>query len=218
MKVHQTNKLFYGKYPYRVETIIAGAPRLTLWGVDKTMNWCCGNVFINHWEKFTDDQKMNLYHYAAALKECESLGVKTRAEWETMNLYCADLETYNIVKQRFNKWIYSLTEPANAEDLARLSSKPSQILCKRLPHCRYTHKVILRCNMPVHQRLKFLEWVASYKGSIKPSKGTIKWMRGEYSYIQDPFIYVDNPKQLTLVGMFLGENLRKVHEFVLQDA
>ena len=218
MKVYQTNKLFYGKYPYRVETTIAGASRLSMWGVDKTMKWCSGDLMLSHWETFTDDHKMNLYRFAESLKECKALGVKTRAEWETMNLYCADLETYNIVKKRFKKWIYSLTAPATAEDLARLSSKPMQTLCKRLPHCRYTHKVILRCNMPAHQRLKFLDWLASYKGSIKPSKGTVKWMRGDYSYLQDPFVYVDNPKQLTMVGMFLGNNLKKVQEFVLQDA
>lgn len=218
MRVHQTSKLFYGKYPYRVETTIAGASRISLWGVDKTMKWCCGDILLSHWETFTADHKMELYKFAESLKECKAIGIKTRAEWETMNLYCPDLATYKIVKQRFKKWIYSLTEPANADDLARLSSKPSQNLCKRLPHNRYTHKVFIRYNMAPHQRLKFMEWLETYKGSVKPSKGTIKWMRGDYSYLQDPFVYVDNPRQLTLVGMFLGNNIKKVQEFVLQDA
>ena len=218
MKVHQTNKLFYGKYPYRVETIISGASRMNFWGVDKTMAWCRNELIINHWEKFTDTEKINLYKFAEVLKECKALGVKTRAEWGTMNLYCADLETYKVVKKQFKKWIHSVTEPATAEDLVKLSSKPSQHLCKQLPYNRYTHKVFLRYNMPAHQRLKFMEWLENYKDSVKPSKGTVKWMRGDYSYLQDPFVYVDNPKQLTMVGMFLGNNLKKVQEFVLQDA
>lgn len=218
MKVHRTNKLFYGKYPYRVETVIIGASRLNLWGVDKTMAYCRGDIFVNHWEKFSEIEKRNLYDYASLIKEFKELGIKTRAEWETMNIYCLDLNTYNLVQEKFKKWVYSITAPANNEDLAILHSKPLQHLCKRLPHNRYTHKVILRCNMPPHQKLKFMSWLENYKDSIRPSNGTIKWMRGDYSYIQDPFVYVDNPKQLTMVGMFLGENLKKVQEFVLQDA
>ena len=63
-----------------------------------------------------------------------------------------------------------------------------------------------------------MDWLKNYKDTIKPSKGTIKWMQEDRSWLQDPFVYVDNPKQLTMVGMFLGNNLKKVQEFVLQDA
>lgn len=218
MKVYQTNKLFYGKYPYRVETLIPGASKLNFWGVDKTMAWCNGSLQLNHWETFTVSEKENLYRFAETLKDCAELGIKTRAEYQTYNLYCIDVKTYELIKQRFNSWIYSITEPATNDDLAKLSANPSQHLCKVLPYNRYTHKVFLRASMPLHQRLKFIGWLEYYKDTIKPSKGTVRWMRDEKSWLQDPFVYVDNPKQLTMVGMFLGNNLKKVQEFVLQDA
>jgi hypothetical protein len=218
MKVYQTNRLFYGKYPYRVETVVVGASRLNFWGVDKTMAFCRNEIHVHIWEKFSPIEKTNLYKFAESIKECRELGIKTRAESETMNIYCLDLATYNIVKEKFKKWVYSITAPANNDVLTKLSSKPLQRLCKQLPHNRYTHKVILRQQMPDYQKLKFAEWLNSYKDSIKPSNGTLKWLNGTNNYLQDPFVYVDNSKQLTLVGMFLGDNLRKVQEFVLQDA
>ena len=218
MIVYQTNKLFYGKYPYRVETVIAGAARLNFWGADKTIAFLRGDIHLNHWEKFSDNEKDNLCKFAELLKKYKELGVKTRAEWETMNLYCSDVNIYRKMQKDFTHWVYSISEPANNTDLDKLSSNPSHHLCKHLPHNRYTHKVVLRSNMPHHQRLKFMGWLENYKDSIKPSKGTVKWLQGSNQYLQDPFVYLDNPRQLTLVGMFLGNDLRKVQEFVLQDA
>jgi hypothetical protein len=191
---------------------------MNFWGVDKTMAFCSGEIHLNYWEKFSEIDKINLYNFASTLKECKELGIKTRAEWGTMNIYCLDIDTYNLLQEKFKKWICSVTAPANAKDLIKLNSKPLQHLCKRLPHNRYTHKVFLRSNMPKHQRLKFMSWLEHYQDTVKPSKGTVRWMREDRSYLQDPFVYVDNPKQLTMVGMFLGNNLKKVQEFVLQDA
>ena len=67
-------------------------------------------------------------------------------------------------------------------------------------------------------RENFLLWSNRYTSEqILISPTTSKWLNGEKFYKQDPFFYIRDDAMLTMIRLFLGDNLKIVHEYVTRD-
>jgi hypothetical protein len=217
MKVYQTNRLFYGKWVYRIETKTPGASLIKRWGVAESTDFC-KNPNNSRWQRhYTTADKDQLLKYIRAVEPFFNCDLQMRAEWDTLNFYLNDSNLYNNLRLALTDWIVSVTEPANDADIESLHAKSALVLCNELPYGQYRYKVYIRYQMPPNQRLAFLSWLDNYKDVIKPSKGTIKWLSDGSPYFQDPFIYVTDQNQLLMVTLFLGINARSTQEFVLRD-
>jgi hypothetical protein len=217
MKVSPTTRLFYGKYPYKIETKIKGASLVQRWDTAQLRKYCTGEFKPLMYGSWSSADKSILGKYIDAAKDIFDLEFKTRAENNTLSFFIADADVYENVKKSLADWIVAVTEPANEKDLESFKDKKSTVLCDQLPHGLYKHKIYLRERMPLHTRQKFASWIKNYGETIRSPRNTTYWLSGEKRYIQGPFIYVANSQQFTLVGMFLGEYIQKTEEFVLRN-
>jgi hypothetical protein len=218
VKTYQTNKLFYNKWPYRIETYIPGAYIVKNWGVDQAKTWCTNedpSKYPRYIRAATKVNKIFLYDYIIKIEPY--LHLKTRTEGDILNFYLDDTQLYKNMQKELRNWILSVTEPASDEDLKILKVKTRQNLCKQLPYNTFTHKVHIKHTMPTHFRDNFLKWIDNYSGAISPSKGTLRWLKGTHPYFITPFLYVTDAQLLSLVGLFLGNYLQSTEEYVLRD-
>jgi hypothetical protein len=72
--------------------------------------------------------------------------------------------------------------------------------------------------MPINVRPKFLEWANKYNSKTAIADSTQKWLEGRTSYVQSPFMYVEDDKTLAMFGLFLGNHVRIVEEFILRSS
>ena len=217
MRVSPTTKLFYGKYPYKIETRIKGAALVQRWDTAQLKQYCTGEFKPLMYGSWSASDKSILGNYIDAARDIFDLDFKTRAEHNTLSFFMSNADVYEAVKKSLANWIVSVTEPASEQDLESFKDKRSTVLCDNFPHGMYKHKIYIRESMPAHTRQKFYTWIKSYGEIVRYPKNTEQWLAGEKRYIQGPFIYVANGQQYTLVCMFLGEYIQKTEEFVLRN-
>lgn len=217
MKVFQTNKLYFGKWAYRVETSAPGASLIKRWGADEVFKFCTNAADGRYTRTYNRVDKQRLLKYLEKVKPFLDCDVKLRAEWDTLSFYINDPALYQELQTELRTWVISITEPANPDDLTFLQDNSAIILRTELPYGKYQHRVYIKNTMPIHTRTNFLTWINNYPDTIKASKGTVKWLEQGSPYFQDPFVYVTEQSQLLMLGLFLGGYLRSIQKFVLRD-
>lgn len=218
MKVFKTNRLFYGKWLYRVETSTPGACLIKRWGVAETQAYCVNSTDMRYGRQYSANDKVELLKFAKAVAPFLDKDLQVRAEHQTMNFYLNDAALCKQLEGAVVPWLVSVTEPSSDADIESLQSKSSLVLCNELPHGKFNYRVYMRYNMPVNQRESFLTWLNNYDDQVRPSKTTVKWLTGKSPYMQDPFLYVTDKSHLLMVNLFLGSNLKNTQEFVLRDS
>ena len=138
----KTNKLFYGKYPYKVTCRIQGAHYIRTYGL---------TYFQLHYpsirvgrEKISDDLVefiTNAQHYIANEK------IKKRIESYFIDFYLETESEYREVQTRLAKYLVRVVEPDNEEQLKTLLENKKYNLCNKLPHDKYRYKVTFK-DMP----------------------------------------------------------------------
>jgi len=219
MKIYNTNRLFFKKWLYKVETQISGAGYIKRWGVEDTLGFCDETKKIGFFLKSTALDKRNLKQYITAIRPFLDKEIQLRAESNKLSFFLNDKTMYEELIKAAYPWINSVTKPASDEEATLLlEGKTSQVLCDCLPHDKFHYKIFLRYQMPAHLRLTFLEWIKNYNDAVRPSRNTLKWMSNNSPYMQDPFIHVTDKNQLLLTKLYLGQYARNTQEFVLRDS
>ena len=213
MKVFKTNKLFFGKWVYKIETSVPGANLIKHWGlrIDTTV---VSRLRQGYGRSFSDYDRDQLVKYAEAIKPFVDKDFKTRNEWNTLNYFINDPALYQDLKTVLKDWIVSVNEPASEDDIQTLQSKSSNILCNDLPYSRYKYRLYIKNSMPVHQRSQFCDWLKNYEEKIHYSKSTSEWLKGKSYYSQAPFLYIEDQGLLLMIKMFLGQWLNRTQEFI----
>lgn len=217
MKVYKTNKLFYGKWLYKIETKTPGASLIKHWGFERVRSACehGGNKFSGR--TFTDAEKKHLSEYLKSIEPYFNRELKTRVEHNTLNFFINDYQLYKDLSKVLEKWVVSLTEPVNETEARSLQEKSSTVLCNHLPHNKYQYRVYIKSMMPNHQRQQFKEWLSNYRDKIHYSKSTEEWLNGKTYYSQSPFLYIEEQGLLLMIRLYLGSWVKKTHEFVLRN-
>ena len=219
MKIYNTNRLFFKKWLYKVETQISGASYIKRWGIEDTLGFCDETKKQGFFLKSTALDKKNLKQYITAIQPFLDKEIQLRAESNKLSFFLNDKTMYEDLIKAAYPWINSVTKPISDEEATLLlEGKTSQVLCDSLPHDKFHYKIFLRYQMPAHQRLAFLEWIKNYDDAVRPSRNTLKWMSNNGPYMQDPFIHVSDKNQLLLTKLYLGQYARNTQEFVLRDS
>lgn len=218
MKIHKTSKLYYGKYPYRVETRIRGGNMIKH---KQDINEILKSIPPWQSNNFKTTDIANLVNYFHASKEFFDEGFKRRAEGSFVTYYTDSHSEYTRICNKLNQWIYCCHEPDSDFDLDMLRSKRNIIMCDKLPHGKYQYKMFLKSRMSENQKLTFLKWSENYGDNIEIPKSTYKYLAwsNRYSnrYSENYSIYIKDQKLLMMAHLFLGENIRKTYEYVLRD-
>ena len=220
MQYQKTNKLFYKKWPFKVECYLKGASRVKYNGCDEVIAWCEGTHSPKHvWWEAKDIDKLELRAFAYKVKNYLEKDLQIRVENSRYNFYCKDRDLFNSLISDFSQWIKVVTEPFDdSEYQYLLDNSTNKILCDEYPWNGYRYKVVIRDTMPIDSRIQFIGWLQNYAGKIRIAGASLGFMIGSKRWMQDPFIYVKDRNTLTMVGLYLGNHCKKTHEYILKSS
>jgi hypothetical protein len=219
MKSLKIRKLFYGKYPYKIECHVSGAYLITRWDGERIKHFCLreeGKKELSSY--FKNINKKDLFDFYNALEPYLGKKLKFRTENNVIAIYLDNKDVFDSLSQRINQWVNSLYEPANEEELDFLLNSNKKIICSDLPYGKYKYKVYLKYHTNLNTRQQFKRWITNYGEKIKTNSASESWFDKNPYYPINPQIYVEDQAILSMIGLFLGNNLRKVEEYITRSS
>lgn len=211
------NKLYYGKWPFKIECVLTRSSLIIRLGPEGTRHWATHDT--NTWVKSSKHEKECVLEFLDVVEPYLDKDIQIRAEGNHFNFFCRDRELKDAIVKDVKKWLRAVEGPDSDEELEfMLSSGRKKVVCSNLPYGKYRYKINFRTNMPIDARPKFLEWIKKYGDSVSVAESTNRWLSGRNPYIQAPFMYVHDEKTLAMCGLFLGNNVRIVEEFILRSS
>jgi len=221
-KLQKNNRLFYGKWPYKVECIIHGAGAIRYLGAESALEWCNGGpVAVPRWTNLNGVDKPDLAAFIYAGMEFieDHENFKCRAEGRHFNLFCKDEKNFEKIKSKLKRWVLECYGPRNKEELDFMLNNNKKILCDSLPYEDFLYKVVIKERLKLDARKKFIDW-ANKQGSEKikfTGWNSRYWFEGARHYVQNPFFYVKDLKTMSMVSLFLSDGIKSIHEYVVRD-
>lgn len=209
LKKLKTNKLFYGKYPYKVSTRLTGAGSFRFISLFKEIAQQIPGSKIKY--KDFDAYTQVFLKYGTQ--------IKYRIESNTVNFFMEDRTIYDSICSELSKYIVSLTEPESETELNVLYSKNKIVLCDAYPHGIYKYKVIYKTNSP-QLKTTLLNWHNTYPETvIKFSKKSIAELSHSRSYYWDySFLYLQDEKFLSMLYLLGNGYIKRVEEYVIRSS
>lgn len=222
MKKLSTKKLFFSKWPYKVECNVSGAHLIRLNGVEWVKKYCKDDASIRipknnyRYDSYNKIDKVDLYNFAIAIEQhLLSENVKVRNEGRIFNLYTDKLDIVNDLEKKLSWCIDCVHYPDNEKEAEFLANNKNKVICDAIPYGKYTHKITFKERIPRDKRLQFWSWITKYdEDTVKIGKSTEGFMIGTKQYVPAPFCYVSNAKFLTMMSLVIGEYVQKIEEFV----
>lgn len=217
----KSSKLFFNKWPYKVECIQPGASRVIHSGVGLCRQWCetgKGMRFGTYDGRITDADKFLKFVNAVEPFLDRKEEVQIRVENSHFNLFCKDPSVLEEIDDAVSHWVRKISGPTTQEELEfLLSNGHKKILCDTYPKEMYKYRVFFKSKFPADKRSAFLTWADKYGNSILISETSRRWLMSQRQYAQDPFMYVIDDKMLSMVGLYLSGYVKKTEEFILRE-
>lgn len=211
----KTHKLFYKKYPFKINIAYAGSANISRLGVLRTQAWIDGNP-NDRWA-FKGVDKEDVQIFLDSFKEIND-SVFTRAEGRNLSIFAEDRTSADKVLKYMQKWVVCITEPASDEEYNFLKENGhKKVLCNNYPKGgKFRYRVYLKPNITQVQREQFYNWTLKYTDKFHISNSTIQFLTNKRFFIQSPFFYVSDQPTLSMVGLFLGDKVQRVEEFIVR--
>lgn len=227
MQIQKLNssKLFYNKWPYKIECYISGASRLRWLGVETTKDFCIGEPTPTLWS-WQNNDRLNLKDKSALLEFTTGLEpflklkdqLQTRVEGRHYNIFCKDRVLLEQIYNAIAPWVKQVFGPTTKEELDyMLDNGHRKILRDVLPKDGYKYRVYFRESWPMEGRVEFAKWSAKFPDTINISQSSLKWLECRQKWLYNPFMYVKDEKTLTMIGLFTSGNVKRVEEFILRE-
>jgi hypothetical protein len=211
MKIQKqkSSKLFYKKYPFKIECLCAGAHKLSSYYYKNS-----GDLLFNKTDKPEDRKKIK--EFSEKTKFLSSMSdLRIRTEGVHFNIFCMNFEQVEHIEKELSPWISAIRGPTSKEELEfLLENGPKKILCDRLPRKIFKYRIYFKNKFPLDKRQQFFQWVEKNNDKVSLSYTSKRWMRGERSWAQDPFGYVKDDKSLSMIGLQLSGFVKSIDEFV----
>lgn len=219
MKRLSTKKLFYRKYPYKVELKCEGANYLRLRGIDYIIRACENGESLNgvrhSWRLTREIDTVVLHKFAKTVQPFIAEGLKNRAEGSRLNFFVEDKDTFKKLIKDCKEFVISASEPASQEELKLLTENRRKVVVDDLPYSKFKYKIVFKTNWNAVKGQNFVNWLKKYpEEDYKISRSSYQYLTGQSRYCQDPFMYITEPKMLTMLQLFAGDNIKYAEEFV----
>jgi len=216
----KSSKLFFNKWPYKVECRQSGASRVIHSGITSCKEWCHAGTGMQfgHYNKPPD--RVLFLEFINAIEPFLSRKdeVQIRVENSHFNLFCKDPIVLEEIDNALNKWVRKISGPTTQEELEfLLSNGHKKILCDTLPKDMYKYRVFFKSRFPADKRSAFATWADKYGDNVLISETSRRWLISQRHYAQDPFMYVVDDKMLSIVGLYLSGYVKKTEEFILRE-
>lgn len=217
LKKQKTNKLFFGKYPYKISTRVLGGNLIRIRGIQGTKHLCTTVHATTLYHREIDKPK--LLNYINILEKFLNQDLKVRAESNTVNLFTEDKNLYKTLQKELAEYIVFISEPRTNEELKLLQTNKKYIICDELPKGKFKFKVTLRLKIPANVRKNLAAWLLKYSdSSIDLTPSNLELLQSGRAWWKECPIYVADDKMLTLLTLASGGYLRKTEEFVLRSS
>ena len=204
-----TNKLFYGKWIYKVECHIPHARYLRYgW---KPFSW---------YSKMTEADLDNFSLIKEKLAVYTKDEIAYRTENNFLSIYSRDPTILDKILKDFESYVTEVWKPASPEDEKFLIDQGrKKVVCDSFPKEKFQYKIFLKNNIPPDIRKDIYHWLERQTGhNIHVSPTTIKWLDGSIYWTNTPFMYVSDPKVLSIVVLMIDKNIRLIEEYVLRSS
>jgi len=209
----KTSKLFYGKWPFKLECEVQGGWMVKRLGIPRTVEFCLSQKPTAVWNRNNIDRTM-LLAFTNAVEPFLDLELQIRVEGKNFNIYCKDRVLLNRLTEELKKWTTELWEPANDLECNYLENTTKKVICNHIPFKKYAYKVYIKSTTQLSTRSSFESWVTHYDEKIRVPHHTKKWFEKGSGWGWVPTVYVKDSATLSMVGLFLGGNVQKVEEFI----
>jgi hypothetical protein len=214
----KSSKLFYKKWPYKIECVQPGASRIIHGGIELIRQWCAAPANsdrFRHWNNTNIDKAQLSKFIDAVVPYIKNKEVGIRVEGAHFNLFCKEYLILEDINTQLGPWIKKISGPTTQEEYDFLMSNGhKKILCDRLPKEKFRFRVYIKATYPQDKRCNFLTWIDRFPDTIEISSSTRKWLEGKQVWALNPFLYIKEEKTLSIIGLQLSGYARKVEEFV----
>ena len=227
MQIQKLNssKLFYNKWPYKIECYISGASRLKWLGAEITKDFCLSKPTPTLWswqsnDRLGKDDKAALLTFTYGIEPFIELKdqLQIRVEGRRYNIFCKDRVLLESIYNAVKPWVQRVSGPTTEEELDyMLDNGHRKILRDVLPKNMYQYRIYFKESWNIADRNKFLAWVTKNPDIVDISRSSKEWLQGDKRWIYNPFIYVKDNKTMTMVGLFTSGNVKRVEEFILRE-
>jgi hypothetical protein len=199
MKKLKTSRPFYKKWVYKIHCYMAN-------GVKR--EWANPQWRAAATQKITEFKEL--------LSTFTSRDLQMRKEGDFCSIFCNDPHLANELIDVLKEFIVTIHEPGSEKERQfLLDYNCRKIACDKIPWGKYQHKIFFKYKMKLENKLNFLSWTERYNtDTLWVSGSTKKWLEGKVYWIQNPFMYVNNSSTLSMVCLYLGDNLKLIEEFV----
>lgn len=161
----------------------------------------------------------NLSRFYEKVKPFYDEDLQIRVEGRRFNLFIKDKDLLDRVCKELEEWIFEVTTPASEEELEYMvANGHKKRVCDNYPNEKYRYRVHLKQTTGHETRKRFYEWLTKYGNRAHVIPSTESWLTGDAYYCRNPYFYVEDSSLLSMVGMFLGNDLRRVEEFILRSS
>ena len=219
-KKHQVSKLFYNKWPVKLSLYQPGCTMVRHYGMTMALHYAQNKgVGLGksvrgryNWEE--------LLEFLLVLKNFMDRDVHLRYEGNKVSIFCRDKVLQQLLETELSHWLCAVYEPANATEFEFLTNQTAKkVVRDSLPYDLYKFKVNIRANTDIGTRVKFNSWIKNYGDKVKVATHTEQWFKnGQTGYGWNPTMYVEDSATLSMVGLFLGNNVRSIEEFILRSS
>lgn len=195
-----TSKLFYKKWVYKVECRVEKA---------YSVKYFLGKAY----------RSIEANLFADALCSIKvSKDFQTRVEGNHFNIFCNDEDLLNNIVQAMSKWVFCVYAPSTpAEKHYLLNNGNRKILKNKYHKGKYQYRILLRENLDITTRKNFFSWINRYDNSkFCVSGNSLRWLSGAIRYCASPCIYAADSSAMSMICLYLGENIKYVEEFILR--
>ena len=209
-----THKLFFRKWPFKIRCVCAGSWMIKRLGIARTVEYCLEGT-VNRYIHSVKTDKPKLLAFLNAVEPFLDKEIGVRTESGIFGIYCKDKELFNNMCTTLSDWVTDIYVPANdVEQQFMLDFNHRKIICNHLPFKSYQYSVYIKSSMPAQSRESFHKWSLAYDGKIRKPRDSENWLSGKKHWSINPKLYVKDAATLTMVGLFLGNHLSRIEEFV----
>lgn len=226
MKKHQTNKLFYNTWPYKITCQIHGISRMR--GVIHNKNFQTIPIkysidkYLMRYDlrfdsRFTINVKELTNFVETAAEFLINKEIRKRIESNKINFYVKTKEDYISIKNKLKKYIKEVWEPNNETELETLLDNKKLILCDKLPRKEYKFKVLFK-ELPLEARKNLVAWAEKYKNNeIYINPRTLLHFQGKKNKYNNYFCYVKEEKTLLFLQLAAANYVKSTFEYVIRN-
>lgn len=218
MKIEKlkTSKLFYNKWLYRIEVRVPGGSAIRVMMHRRITD--INGIPSFYYKQYSDLQKNIMVKFVKEMLAIPQKEFRMVVSGNQSLIFCSSKKILETLKKNLEPHIINVKIPFTTKETKFIiENKNKKRICETLPHKKYHYRVQLSRLKP-DVRESFGKWIVKYPDKLKASPDTLRWLQSSKSHCSTPFMYIEDGAMLAMVGLFLGDGVKSIEEFILRSS